>query len=152
MKSRSSHSLGGRGEGAQERLNKFPLSCMCYSRAENGCSSGAWGQGQSGAAATRRAESARWVQEYMILPGRDRERRCVLLRSIESRRSAYSSLQVASQTTPRPSHLQLWENWLDRQTTYGPGIESARSATHGNLTGVHRAPRAGFRSRGLTRR
>lgn len=44
---------------AQERLNKFPLSCVCYSRAENGRSSGAGGQGQSGAAATRRAEGAR---------------------------------------------------------------------------------------------
>lgn len=40
-----------------------------------------------------------------ILPGRDRERRCVLLRSIESRRSAYSSLQVA----PNPLRTYSFE-------------------------------------------
>jgi len=51
----SSHSLGN----IQELLNKFPLSYICYSRAENGRSPRAGGQGQSGAAATRRAEGAR---------------------------------------------------------------------------------------------
>lgn len=48
-----------KAECVRERLNKFPLSCVCYSRAENGRSTGAGGQGQPGAAVTRRAEGAR---------------------------------------------------------------------------------------------
>lgn len=51
---------GAKGRGDSKNvLNKFPLSCVCYSRVENGRASGAGGQGQLGAAATGRAEGAR---------------------------------------------------------------------------------------------
>lgn len=36
--------------------------------------------------------------EYKLLPGQDRGKRCVLRRSIESKRTVYPSLQVAPNT------------------------------------------------------
>lgn len=70
---------------------------------------------------------------------------------IESRRSVYP---YTSGIQPAP---RSWYGAALRKLTWPANnalteAESARFATHGNLTGVHRAPRAGFRSRGLTRR
>jgi len=53
------------------------------------------------------------------------------------------------QVAPNPLRRKL--TWPTSNALKG-NAENARSATHGNLTGVHRAPRAGFRSRSLVRR
>lgn len=132
---------------AWKRLNKFPLSCVCYSRAENGRSTGAGGQGQPGAAVTRRAEGARWVQESILL--RRNHERCAFTKLHRIGIAGLPSLPMCHLTRPPLSHLQLWENWLGRRKhTYTLiGRPCARFATHTVIpSSVHRVPRAGFRS------
>lgn len=70
-----------------------------------------------------------------------------------SNRDDLSEFTSGTQPAPHPPYVRTALRKLTwPANNASTEAESARSATHGNLTGVHRAPRAGFRSRSLTRR